>query len=218
MIKCEGLVKEFDNELKIEYSDIAFEDKHSYLLLGQSGCGKSTLLNMISGLMLPSEGRIEIDGQAMTELSPKTRDAYRITNIGYIYQDYKLLESMTVEDNIRILEMVHSLDRQAIDSSLKSMGILDRKNTVVGKLSGGQKQRVAISRALVKNPKILLADEPTGNLNYEIGHKVMEDLISLSKDGILIVVSHDERLADLFTDVIRLDKISRTMLLESTTR
>lgn len=210
MIECYDLVKIFDGELKISYSDISFEKGKRYLILGESGCGKSTLLNMISGITLPTEGYILIDGKDITAMKPSERDNYRVNNIGYIYQDYKLLEEMTVEDNLRVLELATDIDRRRLNDCLCSMGIRDKWKTKVKLLSGGQKQRVAIVRSLVKEPDILLADEPTGNLNFEIGLEVIKDLISCTEDKYLIVVSHDERLIPYFTDIIRLDDVSRS--------
>jgi len=206
MITIESLRIKYRNEQEISYKNYVFQDKQSYIILGASGSGKSTLLNMISGILLPDGGTITIDGLNVTELSQKEKDNFRIKNIGYIYQDFKLIESMTVMDNINVLKLEH-VDTSGAAAILENLGIGSKKNKKIKNLSGGEKQRVAIARALVKKPKIILADEPTGNLNYEIGRKVIEELLAYSKDSVLIVVSHDERLVGLFDNVIRMDDL-----------
>lgn len=206
MITIESLRIKYRNEQEISYKNYVFKDKQSYIILGASGSGKSTLLNMISGILLPDGGTITIDGLNVTGLSQKEKDNFRIKNIGYIYQDFKLIESMTVMDNINVLKLEH-VDTSGAAAILENLGIGSKKNKKIKNLSGGEKQRVAIARALVKKPKIILADEPTGNLNYEIGRKVIEELLAYSKDSVLIVVSHDERLVGLFDNVIRMDDL-----------
>lgn len=217
-ILCTGITKEYPKEVRITYEDIEFIKGHSYLILGGSGCGKSTLLNMVAGILPCSTGSItygDENGQntVLTDLSMKERDKFRIMNIGYIYQDFKLLDEMTVEDNLNVLRL-ETHDLMDMDECLASLGIADKKKSKVSNLSGGQKQRVAIARAMLKNPLIMLADEPTGNLNAEVGKKMVKDLIEMTKDKFLIVVSHDETLISFFTDTIRLDKISTSKLIE----
>ena len=210
MIKTVGISKQFKNETAIEYLDMTFETGKSYMLLGASGCGKSTLLNMIAGILSPDSGSIIIDGQNMTEKSQKEKDLFRIRHIGYIFQDFKLIPEMTVSDNIKIL-CLEGVDVSSADSLLSKLGIADQKNKKVKHLSGGQKQRVAIVRALVKSPEIILADEPTGNLNFAIGKQVIEALTEVSKGKTLIAVTHDERLAEYFDVVIDMNEMTGGM-------
>lgn len=210
MIKTVGISKQFKNETAIEYLDMTFETGKSYMLLGASGCGKSTLLNMIAGILSPDSGSIIIDGQNMTEKSQKEKDLFRIRHIGYIFQDFKLIPEMTVSDNIKILRL-EGVDVSSADSLLSKLGIADQKNKKVKHLSGGQKQRVAIVRALVKSPEIILADEPTGNLNFAIGKQVIEALTEVSKGKTLIAVTHDERLAEYFDVVIDMNEMTGGM-------
>ena len=207
MIKVKNLSKHFANETAIDYSDITFEKGKSYMLLGASGCGKSTLLNMIAGILSPESGTIEIAGEDMTKKSQKDKDKFRIQKIGYIFQDFKLIPEMTVMDNIAILRL-EKVDISDADKVLDSLGILEKKNKKVKYLSGGEKQRVAIARAIVKKPDIILADEPTGNLNFAIGEAVIKQLIEVSEGKTLIAVTHDERLGKYFDHIIDMNQVT----------
>lgn len=207
MICIENLCKHFTDESDISYQDLTFEDGKSYVLLGASGCGKSTLLHMISGILSPTSGRIVINGEDMAEAPQKKKDSFRIAKIGYIFQDFKLIDEMTVQDNIDILKL-EKVDVSRTDEILDQLGILKLKKRQVSRLSGGERQRVAIARALVKQPEIILADEPTGNLNYEIGRTITEALLEASRGKTLICVTHDERLCKLFDFVIDMNKVT----------
>ena len=207
MIKVKNVSKHFANETAIDYSDITFEKGKSYMLLGASGCGKSTLLNMIAGILSPESGTIEISGEDMTKKSQKEKDKFRIQKIGYIFQDFKLIPEMTVMDNIAILRL-EKVDISDADKVLDSLGMLEKKNKKVKHLSGGEKQRVAIARAIVKKPDIILADEPTGNLNFAIGEAVIKQLIEVSEGKTLIAVTHDERLGKYFDHIIDMNQVT----------
>ena len=207
MISITGVSKKFKNETAIDYKDMVFESGKSYILLGASGCGKSTLLNMIAGILSPEKGEITIDGIDMTKLSQKEKDLFRIKNIGYIFQDFKLITEMSVIDNINILKL-EGVDTSKADEVLKSLDMLERKNKKIKHLSGGQKQRVAIARAIVKSPEIILADEPTGNLNFAIGEVVIKELTEISKGKTLIAVAHDDRLCKYFDYVIDMNEMT----------
>ena len=205
MIQTHDLVKTYRNETSICYRDMTFETGKSYMLLGASGCGKSTLLNMIAGILTPDSGSILLDGTDITKLSQREKDRLRIEKIGYIFQDFKLIEKMTVADNIDLLRL-ENVDVSGMDEILGSLGILDKKNKKICRLSGGQKQRAAIARALVKKPDIILADEPTGNLNFSVGEQVIRELIRAAEGRTLIAVSHDERLCGYFDTVIDMNE------------
>ena len=210
MIEIKNLSKQFQNETEIDYYDVVFESGKSYMLLGASGCGKSTLLNMIAGVLSPTKGSIIIDGIDMSAESQKAKDRFRIRKIGYIFQDFKLINDMTVADNIGILRL-EGVDVSGMDEMLRELDILEKKNAKIKHLSGGQKQRVAIARALVKKPDIILADEPTGNLNFAIGEQVIKKLIEVSKGKTLIAVTHDDRLAKYFDEVIDMNEMTGGM-------
>ena len=210
MIEIKGLGKQFQNETEIAYSDMIFESGRSYMLLGASGCGKSTLLNIIAGILSPSEGSVIIDGVDMTSSTQKAKDKFRIEKIGYIFQDFKLIDDMTVADNIGILRL-ENVDVSGMDDMLRTLSIFEKKNAKIKHLSGGQKQRVAIARALVKRPDIILADEPTGNLNFAIGEQVIKELVRVSEGKTLIAVTHDDRLAKYFDFVVDMNEVTGGM-------
>lgn len=207
MIEIQNLSKRFQNETEIVYRDMTFETGKSYMLLGASGCGKSTLLNMIAGILSPTSGTIRIDGMEISAAAQKAKDKFRIEKIGYIFQDFKLIYDMTVADNIDILKL-EGIDTSSMDDMLKALGIYEKKNAKVKHLSGGQKQRAAIARALVKKPDIILADEPTGNLNFAVGEQVIQELTAVSKEKTLIAVTHDDRLSKYFDAVIDMNEMT----------
>lgn len=207
MIQIRGVSKRFTGETGICYRDFDFEDGKSYMLLGASGCGKSTLLNLIAGILTPDSGRIIIDGTVMNDKSEKEKDAFRIKQIGYIFQDFKLINEMTVLDNINVLRL-EGVNTSSAGALLERMGIAKKKNSKVKNLSGGEKQRVAIVRALVKSPYIILADEPTGNLNFEVGEAVIKELVSAASGRTLIAVTHDDRLAKYFDVIIDMNEMT----------
>lgn len=207
MIELKNVYKQFPNERAIRYKDLTFESGKSYVLLGASGCGKSTLLNMIAGILTPDGGEILIDGESMAAKSRKEKDKFRIRSVGYIFQDFKLIPDMTVMDNINILR-IEGVNTARADEILNALGMKDRKNKKIKHLSGGEKQRVAIARAIVKSPDIILADEPTGNLNFEIGEVVVRELLAVSKGKTLIAVTHDDRLAPYFDVKIDMNEMT----------
>ena len=130
MIEIRNLGKQFQNETEIEYHDITFQTGKSYMLLGASGCGKSTLLNMIAGILSPTKGSILIDGKDMSAASQKIKDKFRIEKIGYIFQDFKLINDMTVADNIGILRL-EGVDISGMDDMLRSLDIYQKKNAKI---------------------------------------------------------------------------------------
>ena len=179
-------------------------DKGMVFITGKSGSGKTTMLNIIGGLDGVTEGEIIVDGKSFSSFSAKEYDSYRNTFIGFIFQEYNLLPDFTVEKNIRIANELQGLetDKSDISSKLSMVGIDGLGNRKPSELSGGQKQRVAIARALIKNPKVIMADEPTGALDSATGIQVMETLKKLSRDKLVLIVSHDLELAEKYADRI----------------
>ena len=176
-------------------------------IMGPSGSGKSTFFNQIGALDKPTEGRVFFEGHSVCDLSESQQAWFRCNKIGYIFQDFKLMEEMTAEDNINVLKL-EGVRTDRMDEVLDALGILAKKKKKVSRLSGGERQRVAIARAFVKAPDIILADEPTGNLNYEIGRSVVEQMLTIARGKTLIAVTHDDRLATLFDRVIDMNEIA----------
>ena len=186
--------------------DLEFPTKGMVFILGKSGCGKSTLLHLLGGLDAPSSGEIFYHQKNVTKFSNEEFDKYRNSAIGFVFQDFNLLEDYNVLENVCLaLELQGKKDKNRFHSLLKEMGIDELAYRNINELSGGQKQRVAIARALVKNPEVLLADEPTGNLDEASSKQIFEILKEVSQERLVLVVSHDEEAANSYGDrVIRL--------------
>ena len=183
---------------------IRFPEKGMVFLLGKSGSGKSTLLNVCGGLDSPTSGAIVVKGRSSNAFSQSDFDSYRNTFVGFIFQEYNILNEFTVEDNIALaLELQGKpKDKKVIADLLEQVDLAGYANRKPNTLSGGQKQRIAIARALVKSPEIIMADEPTGALDSETGRQVFETLKKLSQDKLVIVVSHDRDFAETYGDRI----------------
>lgn len=173
-------------------------------VLGKSGCGKSTLLNIVGGLDEITSGEIVVDGVSMSEYRAKDYDMYRNRYIGFIFQEYNLIDGFNVGKNISLaLELQQNkYKNKLIAKALEQVGLAGYYNRKTNELSGGQKQRVAIARALVKNPRIILADEPTGNLDSATAEEIFGLLKELSRDRLILVVSHDRENAEQYADRI----------------
>ena len=183
---------------------LKFPDKGMVFLLGKSGSGKSTLLNVLGGLDRCNEGEILIKGQSSKTFRQRHFDSYRNTYVGFIFQEYNILEEFSVGANIALalqLQGVKPMDDQ-INGILQEVDLTGYGNRKPNELSGGQKQRVAIARALVKNPKIIMADEPTGALDSATGRQILTTLKKLSSDKLVLVVSHDREFAEQYGDRI----------------
>lgn len=183
---------------------LSFPDKGLVFVLGKSGCGKSTLLNVIGGLDKPDSGEISIMGRSSKDFSPTDFDSYRNTFVGFVFQEYNVLDEFTVEDNIAIATELQGKkrDRARISEILRQFELEGLERRKPNTLSGGQKQRVAIARALIKNPRIILADEPTGSLDSDTGKEVLGILKKLSEEKLVVVVSHDREFAETYADRI----------------
>ena len=170
-------------------------------ILGKSGSGKSTLLNLISGIDLVDGGDIHVNGQQLTSLNERERTLFRRQNIGFIFQFFNLIPTLTVWENVILpLELAGMDDgaaRSRAETLLDAVGLLDRRDTFPDRLSGGEQQRVAIARALVHDPVLVLADEPTGNLDEDTGRQVMDLLDRLTRQAgkNLILVTHSNEAA-----------------------
>ena len=199
MIEIKNVTKRFNNELALNNVSISFQRAGLVIIKGPSGCGKTTLLNVISSL-LPFDGEILLDGKRYSKMSNKEKDMIRNQKIGFIFQDFKLFEFESVRKNILLAMDISSIDlnsrkERRVDDLLKLVGLSEYRNQLVQNLSGGEKQRVAIARALANSPKIILADEPTGNLDEANSKIVMETLNKISKKSLVIMVTHEPSIA-----------------------
>ncbi len=200
LIALERLTKWFDEgdqrRVVLHELSASFRRGEFVVLLGKSGSGKSTLLNLIGGIDTPSSGRILFGDQDLTALDERARTLFRRRNIGFIFQFFNLLPTLTVIENILLpLELNDRADaagKRRAQELLTQVGLGDRANTYPDKLSGGEQQRVAIARALVHDPLLILADEPTGNLDAETGHQVLNLLDTLTRQAgkNLLMVTH----------------------------
>lgn len=215
MLKLQNVDKYFyrrkSNQIHvIDDTTLEFGESGLTALLGPSGCGKTTLLNVIGGLDKPDRGQIYVNGQKLTGRTAGTVDKIRNLNIGYIFQNYNLIDSMTVFDNVAmVLRMVGIKDkeeiRQKVDYALDLVGMYRYRKRYADMLSGGERQRVGIARAIVKDPSIIIADEPTGNLDSANTLEVMNIIKAISREKLVILVTHEENLAEFYADrIIRL--------------
>jgi putative ABC transport system ATP-binding protein len=179
-------------------------------IMGPSGCGKSTLLNIIGLLDEPSKGEVKIDQQKTENLSDKQMAQFRNKKIGFIFQSYHLINDLQVLDNVELPLLYRSTTakerKQLATEALAKVGLSNRVKHFPSQLSGGQKQRVAIARAIVGRPEIILADEPTGNLDSAMGNEIMDILLQLNKNEgtTIVMVTHDENMAHKTHRLVRL--------------
>ena len=212
MLSLKNVNKYFNRHRKNEIHvinniSLEFNDNGLVALLGPSGCGKTTLLNAIGGLDKIKSGKIYVNGKKISSKIDGKVDKIRNLNIGYIFQDYKLVDNMSVFDNVAlVLTMLGIKDKNEVKNRveyvLDKVGMLRYKRRPANMLSGGERQRVGIARALVKNPNIILADEPTGNLDSKNSLEIMKIIKSISKDRLVILVTHEVNLAKFYADRI----------------
>lgn len=195
--------------LALENVNIDIQKGEFVSIMGPSGCGKSTLLNIVGLLDAPTSGTVEFDGKTVMGLSDRKLAAFRNKNLGFVFQSFHLINSLNVLDNVELPLIYRSGSaadrRRRAQEALERVGLIHRMRHMPSQLSGGQCQRVAIARAIVGNPEIILADEPTGNLDSKMGAEVMELLHKLNKeDGrTIIMVTHNEEQARQTDRIIR---------------
>ncbi len=196
-----------ENEFKaLDNIDLEINKGEFVVILGPSGAGKSTLLNLIGGMDTPTEGSIKIDGEEISKYTESQLSDYRAENIGFIFQFYNILPTLTVLENV---ELVKDIVKSGNDSkeAIKAVGLEQHMNKFPNQLSGGEQQRVSIARAIAKNPKLLLCDEPTGALDSKTGVEVLK-LLKKQCDGnnganTVIIVTHNSLFAEIADTVIR---------------
>lgn len=202
-------VYEKSDEAVLDDINLTFNRDEFVSILGCSGAGKSTLLNVIGGLDCKSSGKLLINGKDIYKCNDSNLDYYRKNNVGFIFQNYNLIEHLTVYENVMLPLLLtnYKNKHKRVLKMLDKVGLKDKKDSKICDLSGGQKQRVAISRALINNPDIILADEPTGALDYKTGYEIMNLIKKLSKNKLVIMVTHNKMLAKKYSSrIIYLDK------------
>jgi len=216
MIKCEGVHKEFrlrGNIIRALINvNLEIDSGEFVMVQGPTGCGKTTLLNVMSGLDLPDEGSIILDGEDIARANEDRLSNIRRQKIGFVFQDFNLVENLTAIENVEALLWPTVLRTKEIEdraiAALRAVDVLERKDHYPSDLSGGERQRVGMARAIIHQPRVLFADEPTGNLDPASGKMVLELLKKLNRDlgTTMIVVTHDVNLVKYGDRVIKMDR------------
>ena len=211
MIKIDSLELSYGTDgFRLSIPQLKIDNAEKVAIIGPSGSGKTSLLKLISGIILPQKGQVSIDTVSVNQLSDAQRRDYRITNIGFIFQDFELLDYLNVQDNIlhpfRITQALKIDDqvRARVNDLVKELGIKNKIKRMTNTLSQGEKQRVAICRAMLTSPKLILADEATGNLDPSNKTKILDTLFRSadSNKATLVAVTHDHELLNRFDRVI----------------
>ncbi|MFM8785577.1 MAG: ABC transporter ATP-binding protein [Phycisphaerales bacterium] len=215
-IECRGLRKDYRRGEQVIHTlmgvDLSIEAGGFVALMGPSGSGKTTLLNLLAGIDRPTVGSIEVDGTDIARLGRAELARWRSGHVGYVFQLYNLVPVLTAYENVELPLLLHALDRaerhRRVSEALELVGLADRHAHLPRQLSGGQEQRVAIARAIVTRPRLLLADEPTGDLDRESAGQVMDLLSRLNRElgQTLVMVTHDPATASRAARTVRLDK------------
>ena len=198
------IYKSGDHEMKaLDHATFSLDEGKFVVILGPSGAGKSTLLNMLGGLDSPTSGTIKVNGKDISTLSNDEMADYRAATVGFVFQFYNLIPTLTVYENVAL---VKEISQDAIDAKqmIAEVGLRDHLNNFPSELSGGEQQRVSIARALAKNPQILLCDEPTGALDSETGVLVLKLLLSMARNygKTIVIVTHNQSIAKMADVVI----------------
>ena len=206
IVRLENLSRHFEMAQEVvravDNISLEIEDGQFVALVGPSGSGKSTLLDLIGGLDSPTSGRTVVDAEDISSLSDRAKADYRNRKVGFVFQDFHLQDNRTALENVELPLMIMGLPgterRDRAAAALKAVGLSDRLSHKPGQLSGGQRQRVAIARAIATKPRILLADEPTGNLDTRSGEEIINLISNLNHDRnmTVIVATHDRRIAE----------------------
>lgn len=205
MIEFKNVTKSYSQPI-LSIPELTIPDKSQFGVFGPSGTGKTTFLHLISGLILPTTGQIHVAGTDITTLKEAKRDVFRANHVGYIFQTFNLVEGYSALENVMLGQVFlkGKANREKAAYMLEKVGLADRMNHKPSELSVGQQQRVSIARAMVNDPDILLADEPTGSLDAASSASVMDMILSFSSGRTLLLVSHDPNVLDRFSERISL--------------
>ncbi len=193
------------NNVALQNVDLEINTGEVIVILGPSGSGKSTLLNILSGLDLPTKGEVFYQNKRIDNQDEEQLAAYRYQDLGFVFQSYNLMSSLTAKENIE-LGKTHQNDCE-LEQIIKKMGLLEHQHKYPYQLSGGQMQRVAIARSLIKNPQVIFCDEPTGALDEKIGKAILEELQKINKEQntTIIIVTHNPSIAKIGNKVIKMN-------------
>ncbi len=203
--KVSRVYKVGDHEQKaLDNIDLEIEEGKFIVILGPSGAGKSTLLNLLGGLDSPTSGTIRVNGKDISKLSNDELADYRAETVGFVFQSYNLIPTLTVFENVSLVKEITS-NPLSVNEMLNEVGLADHKDKFPSELSGGEQQRVSIARALAKNPQMLLCDEPTGALDSETGALILKVLLSMARNynKTIIIVTHNQNIAKMADVIIR---------------
>ena len=215
MITAKNIKKKYNDQEVLRGIDLKIDKNEFVVILGASGSGKSTLLNILSGLEKSDSGEVVYDNESISDYSEKQLTKFRKDKIGFVFQQYYLLNNLTVEQNVKV--GANLADNKEYVDLIKDLGLEDRLSKYPNELSGGEQQRVSIARALAKKPTVLFLDEPTGALDEETGRKILEYLLKLKDKShfTMIMVTHNENIAELANKIIHVGSGRVTSIVEN---
>ena len=215
MITAKNIKKKYNNQEVLRGIDLKIDKNEFVVILGASGSGKSTLLNILSGLEKSDSGEVVYDNESISDYSEKQLTKFRKEKIGFVFQQYYLLNNLTVEQNVKV--GANLADNKEYVDIIKDLGLEDKLSKYPNELSGGEQQRVSIARALAKKPTVLFLDEPTGALDEETGRKILEYLLKLKDKShfTMIMVTHNENISELANKIIHVGSGRITSIVEN---
>ncbi len=215
MITAKNIKKKYNDQEVLRGIDLKIDKNEFVVILGASGSGKSTLLNILSGLEKSDSGEVVYDNESISDYSEKQLTKFRKDKIGFVFQQYYLLNNLTVEQNVKV--GANLADNKEYVDIIKDLGLEDKLSKYPNELSGGEQQRVSIARALAKKPTVLFLDEPTGALDEETGRKILEYLLKLKDKShfTMIMVTHNENIAELANKIIHVGSGRVTSIVEN---
>ena len=215
MITAKNIKKKYNDQEVLRGIDLKIDKNEFVVILGASGSGKSTLLNILSGLEKSDSGEVVYDNESISDYSEKQLTKFRKDKIGFVFQQYYLLNNLTVEQNVKV--GANLVDNKEYVDIIKELGLEDKLSKYPNELSGGEQQRVSIARALAKKPTVLFLDEPTGALDEETGRKILEYLLKLKDKShfTMIMVTHNENISELANKIIHVGSGRITSIVEN---